>query len=86
MGDVGGAESILQRMRRAGLRPSIAQYNCLLQVYSHAGDINNVQDVIQEIKEIGLEPSESTYTLCARAYHKAGDPLTDSEVSQLFVA
>jgi len=65
---LGHAESVLDRMRAAGLRPATAAYTALITGYSAAKNIDAVEKLYAEINKTGIDVDDRLISAIVQCY------------------
>ncbi|KAK4799420.1 hypothetical protein SAY86_024785 [Trapa natans] len=65
------ARTIMEEMKKDGLKPDAFSYTCLVEAYCHEKDFRSVECVLAEMMENGSPPNTVTYTIYMHALGKA---------------
>jgi pentatricopeptide repeat protein len=72
-----GAENVLYRMMRRGIRPSVVTYTELVLGYAWKGEMDKAEEVVARMKKAlaraRAQSCEGTYTALMEGYANAGD-------------
>ena len=71
--DVGGAQALLDQMRREGVTPQTTSMNVLLKKMCLVGDMAAAEVLLQEMLESDVPPDERSYTQLIYGYSEQGN-------------
>lgn len=60
-------QTLIGHMRASGRKPTLEDYNFVLEQFAAVGHQNGARQVFQEMTHVGVEPSYRTYCFCLQA-------------------
>lgn len=70
---IGAAESVLEIMRKKGIKPTLDTWTLLLDGYCVVGDMEHAHKVLDKMRTAGVEPKSETLLSLITGYHLHGN-------------
>lgn len=65
--------ALLHRMQKAGVKPDVVIYNCVLSSCVNGSDMQRARAIVQEMRQVAAEPDVITYCTLLKGCHAMGD-------------
>ncbi len=84
--DLGGMNSWISRMIKAGFQPDLATFNTVLKALAARGDFESMQALLDQMRGVVIKPNTTSYTPILSLLARRRDPIAAEEIYRKMIA